>query len=80
MTRLHRPLLGPATRSLVDALNRSLLPLLAAALLAAGCGSSIEAVRVGDTALDRNGVAALVAEASGEPVDVDAVDLSLIHI
>ena len=76
MTRLHRPLLGPATRSLVDALNRSLLPLLAAALLAAGCGSSIEAVRVGDTALDRNGVAALVAEASGEPVDVDAVDSS----
>ena len=65
MTRLHRPLLGSAARSLVDALNRSLLPLLAAALLVAGCGSSIEAVRVGDTALDRDGVAALVAEADG---------------
>jgi len=45
-------------------------------LVASGCGSSVEAVRVGDTTLDRDGVAALVAEASGGPVDVDAVDAS----
>ncbi|GIS99753.1 MAG: hypothetical protein CM1200mP26_14660 [Acidimicrobiales bacterium] len=29
---------------------------------------------MGDTALDRNGGARLVAEASGEQVDVDALD------
>ena len=76
MTRLHRPLLGSDARPLTGVLNRAFFSLLAAALLAAGCGSSIEAVRVGDTALDRNGVAALVAEASGEQVDVDALDAS----
>ncbi len=32
---------------------------------------------MGDTVLDRNGVAALVAEASGGPIDVDALDASM---
>ncbi len=47
---------------------------LAVALVAAACGSSVEAVRVGETSLDREGVATLVAEATGGPVDVEAVD------
>ena len=46
---------------------------LSLALVAAACGSSVEAVRVGETTLDREGVAELVAEATGDPVDVEAV-------
>ena len=53
---------------------RCLAPLLLTAVVAAGCGSSVEAVRVGDVSLDRDGVAALVAEASGGSVDEVALD------
>ena len=46
---------------------------LSLALVAAACGSSVEAVRVGETTLDREGVAELVAEATGDTVDVEVV-------
>ncbi|MDG2427403.1 MAG: peptidylprolyl isomerase [Acidimicrobiales bacterium] len=46
----------------------------ALALVVIACGSSIEAVRVGDITLDREGVAALVGEATGGPVDVETID------
>ena len=63
-------------------MNRRKLPLAFIAqalavtltLLVTACGSSIEAVRVGDITLDREGVAALVAEATGGPVDVETID------
>jgi len=47
---------------------------LAVGLVATACGSSVTAVRVGESALDRDEVVALVAEATGGPVDVDSVD------
>jgi len=41
--------------------------LLVAAMTASACGSSVVAVRVGDSTLDRDGVVALVAEVTGRP-------------
>ena len=43
--------------------------LLAVAVVASACGSSVVAVRVGDSTLDRDGVAALVAEVTGRSSD-----------
>ena len=47
---------------------------LVVALLAPACGSSVIAVRVGESTLDRDEVVALVAEATGGAVDVDSVE------
>jgi len=46
-----------------------LVVLLAIAVVASACGSSITAVRVGNSTLDRDGVADLVAEVTGRPAD-----------
>ncbi len=43
--------------------------LLVVAVVASACGSSVVAVRVGDSTLDRDGVAALVAEVTGRSSD-----------
>ena len=43
--------------------------LLVLAMAASACGSSVVAVRVGDSALDRDGVATLVAEVTGRSSD-----------
>ena len=46
-----------------------LVVLLVLAMAASACGSSVVAVRVGDSALDRDGVATLVAEVTGRSSD-----------
>jgi hypothetical protein len=46
-----------------------LVVLLVVAVVASACGSSVVAVRVGDSTLDRDGVAALVAEVTGRSSD-----------
>jgi len=45
--------------------SRRLVLLLVVAVVASACGSSVVAVRVGDSTLDRDGVADLVAEVTG---------------
>ena len=52
-----------------------LVVLLAIAVVASACGSSITAVRVGNSTLDRDGVADLVAEVTVRPADgtIDAI-------
>jgi hypothetical protein len=49
--------------------SRRLVLLLAVAVVASACGSSVVAVRVGDSTLDRDGVADLVAEVTGTSSD-----------
>ncbi|MBH99386.1 MAG: hypothetical protein CL467_02145 [Acidimicrobiaceae bacterium] len=45
-------------------------------VLVVACGSSISAVRVGESTLAREEVVNLVAEATGDPVSVDSLDAS----
>ncbi|MEE2631533.1 MAG: peptidylprolyl isomerase [Actinomycetota bacterium] len=49
--------------------SHRLVVLLVVAVVASACGSSVVAVRVGDSTLDRDGVAALVAEVTGRSSD-----------
>lgn len=64
----------PAKRRVCSTATALVALTLSTVLLAGACGSSVEAVRVGETTLDREGVAALMAEATGGPVDVEAVN------
>ncbi|MBT5568968.1 MAG: hypothetical protein HOJ93_08045 [Acidimicrobiaceae bacterium] len=56
-------------RFLLARYSHHLVALLVVALVASSCGSSVVAVKVGNSTLDRDGVAALVAEMTGQPFD-----------